>query len=779
MELAKPPAARLSTPVLLLALTALSVSGAVGTTTAKPRQSSTEKPAREAALTSYRTLRLAFAPNAGQLDRRVRYTAQAGGGARVYLTRSAVTLVLAKGKRELALRLAFLGANKRPAITGAGRSPGRVSYLIGNDPSRWQQNLPTYAEVVYRGLWPGVDLAVRGRGGQLKYEFRLAPGADPARIRLRYRGQQRLSLDRDGALRIETALGLLRDGRPVAYQLFGDRRVAVASRFALGEGGAYGFALGAYDPRFPLVIDPGLVYSTFLGGISWDYGYGIAVDKVGSAYVTGRTDSRDFPTTAGAFDRTLAGDIDVFVTKLNPAGSSLVYATFLGGGDSDYDGQMAIDDVGSAYLTGSTSSTDFPTTVGAFDRSNNDGGFWRDAFVTKLTANGVALVYSTYLGGDSVDDSVGIAVDGTGSAYVTGDTGSANFPTTAGAFDTTGEGDAFVTKLNASGSALTYSTYLGGSNLYESGLGIAVDRAGSAYVTGWTESTDFPTTDGAFDRRLSGSGDSFVTKLDAAGSAVAYSTYLGGASSDGGLSIAVDGSRSAYVTGRTESTDFPTTSGVFDTSQNGNGDAFVTKLNAAGSALAYSTYLGGTSGERGEGIAVDGSGNAYVTGRTGSAEYPTTAGALDRHLGGSGGDAFVTKLGAAGSALAYSTYLGGRSRSEGSGIAVDGAGSAYVTGLALPKFPTTAGAFDRSQNGDGDAFVTKLDLIAGPVRCWVPSVRGMKLATAKRAIRARDCSVGRIRRVRSRRVGRVLAQSPRAGSVRRRGLRVNLIVGRR
>ena len=563
-----------------------------------PASASSEKANRSTTATkrqvlaAYAKLPLAFVPNVGQLDRRVRYAAQAGGSS-FFFTRTEAVLALRKGKRGVALRLGFLGANPAPAIAGARPGTGRVNYLLGSDPARWHTNLPTYGEIVYRDLWPGADLRLRGQSGTLKYEFRLAPGADVSRIRLGYRGQQRLSLGRSGELRIETALGLLRDARPVSYQQIGGRRVAVKSRFALGRGGAYGFTVGAYDRRYPLVIDPGLAYSTFLGGSGPDQGVGIAIDGAGSAYLTGTTGSDNFPTTAGAFDTTY----------------------------------------------------------------NSGGG---DAFVTKLDASGAALGYSTYLGGSDDDGTSALALDGAGNAYVTGHTASADFPTTAGAFDTSFNGsvDAFVTKLDASGAALGYSTYLGGSG-YDGASGIELDGAGSAYLSGATDGTDFPTTAGAFDTTYNGLGDAFVTKLDASGAALGYSTYLGGSGTDGGHSIAVDGAGGAYLTGNTQSyEDFPTTAGAFDTTWNGGTDSFVTKLDASGAALGYSSYLGGSDYDLGQGIAVDGAGNAYLTGYTGSPSFPTTAGAFDRTYN-DGGDAFVTKVDASGAALGYSSYLGG------------------------------------------------------------------------------------------------------------------------
>jgi len=610
--------------VLALLLSAIAGAVATGTLGGGAGSGSAATVGEQAGLSAYQRQPLAFVANGGRLDRRVRYSARAGG-ASFFFTASEAVASLTKGERGLALRLRFLDANPEPAIVGARPGKGRVNYLLGDDPTKWQTNLPTYGGIVYRELWPGVAMHVRGREGALKYEFRLRPGADPSRIRLAYHGQRRLALGAGGEMRIETALGSLRDARPVSYQMIVGRRVPVASRFALGNGGAYGFALGAYDPRYPVVIDPGLVYSTYLGGSSLDWGRAIAVDGAGSAYVTGNTQSTNFPTTVGAFDASLNGGGDAFVTKLNAAGSALAYSTYLGGNGVDRGLGIAVDGAGSAYVTGDTNSTDFATTVGAFDTTHNGV---EDAFVTKLNAAGSALAYSTYLGGSGgVDQGHGIAVDGAGSAYVTGFSGSANFPTTAGAFDMSANGleDPFVTKLNAAGSALAYSTYLGGSSRDE-GEAIAVDGAGSAYLTGYTRSTNFPTTAGAFDTSIDGFEVAFVTKLNAAGSALAYSTYLGGVGLRGtGYGIAVDGAGSAYVTGVTDSSTFPTTPGAFDTSYNNNYDAVVTKLNAAGSALAYSTYLGGQGTDLGYGIAVDGAGSAYVTGETGGTSPPPRA----------------------------------------------------------------------------------------------------------------------------------------------------------
>jgi beta-propeller repeat-containing protein len=471
-------------------------------------QPATPQMSEREALDAYEKLPLSFTPNEGQTDEAVRYYAQ-GAGYGFFFTKGGATLSFADGEgRGHALALDFLGADPDATLAARERLSGKVNYLVGDDLTRWRQGLPTHGELVYGGLWPGIDMAVRGEGGKLKYEFHLQPGSSVEDIRLAYSGAERLSVGAGGELLVQTSLGVLKDAAPVSYQLIGGERVPVESRYKLaGDGGGYGFAVGAYDPRYPLVIDPGLDYSTFLGGSDFDQGNGIAVDTRGRAYVTGQTSSADFPTTPGAFDTTFNGGLfDVFVTKLNASGSALVYSTFLGGSDIDAGAGIAVRD-GNAFVTGFTLSADYPTTRGAFDTTYNGG---QDAFVTKLNASGSALAYSTFLGGMEDDVGFDIAVR-EGRAFVTGSTTSADYPTTRGAFDRTLDStDAFVTKLNASGSALVYSTFLGGSD-GDFGLDIAV-REGRAYVTGNTSSADYPTTPGAFDRTLD-STDAFVTKL--------------------------------------------------------------------------------------------------------------------------------------------------------------------------------------------------------------------------------------------------------------------------
>ena len=605
----------------------------------------------------------------------------------------------------VALGLKLLGANPAARVTGGEELPGKANYFIGNNPGKWHTNVPTYARVKYHGVYPGVDLVFYGNQQQLEHDFVVSPGADARRIAFRVEGSKEVSLDAEGNLVMAVEGGEVCFQRPLIYQESRGVRREIPGGYVLRGAREVAFKVGTYDPTRPLVIDPVLAYSTYLGGSSDNIGTAIAVDSSGHAYVTGYTISLDFPTTKGAFQTKYSeDDYDAFVTKLNPWGSALLYSTYLGGNGSDTSQGIAVDAWGNAYVTGATSSSDFPTTERAF-QTTKVGSF--DTFVTKLNPWGSALVYSTFLGG-SYDTANAIAVDLWGSAYVTGETTSSNFPTTKGAIQTTYRGgyDAFVTKLNPRGSALVYSTFLGGSK-YDSGYGIALDPSGDAYVTGYTGSNDFPTTEGAFQRTYSGGYEVFVTKLNLRG-ALVYSTYLGGSGTGTGNAIAVDSSGHAYVTGQASSGNLPTTEGAFQTTCAGDFDTFVTKLDRSGSALLYSTYLGGNDSDTGNGVAVDAWGNAYVTGFTMSGNFPTTGGGVQTTNRGYR-NAFVTTLNPRGSALVYSTYLGGSSYDLGLGIALDPWGIAYVTGFTTSiNFPTTEGAFQTSPPGYRNAFVAKL-----------------------------------------------------------------------
>ena len=670
--------------------------------------------ARDARLSkAYGQLPLHFEENRGQTHEDVRFLAR-GPGYSLYLTAGEAVLALARTARTAdVVRMSLVGAAPRPVVSGLDELPGKANYFAGSDSAKWRTNVPTYARVHYREVYPGIDLVYYGNQRQLEYDFVVAPAADPRKIVLAFQGADRLEIDSEGALLLHAAGGSIRQPKPLLYQEIDGLRREIDGAYTLKGAHRVGFEVAAYDASRPLIIDPVLAYSTYLGGSDQDQGFGIAVDAAGNAYVTGLTSSSDFPTTAAAVDATFNGASDVFVTKLDPTGSVLLYSTYLGGSNTDQANGIAVDLAGSAYVTGVTFSGDWPTTPGAIDKTFNAGG--GDAFVTKLDPTGSMLLYSTYLGGSGFDQGVGIAVNFAGNAYVTGLTSSSDFPTTAAAVDTTANGntDAFVAKLDSAGSVLLYSTYLGGSNADE-GHGIAL-RADQAYVTGVSASSDFPTTAGASDTTFNGGVvDAFVARLDSTGSILVYSTYLGGSGADQGHGIAVDAVGNAYVTGVTSSSDFPTTAGAFDTTFNGSFDAFVTKLDAAGSMLVYATYLGGSGFEQGFGIAVDAAGNAYVTGATTSSNFPTSAGAVDATLNGPS-DAFVTKLDPAASMLLYSTYLGGSGDDQGQGIAVDLAGNAHITGgTNSGDFPTTAAAVDTTFNGSSDAFVVKVADVAAP-----------------------------------------------------------------
>jgi len=565
----------------------------------------------------------------------------------------------------------------------------------------------------YRDLYPGIDLTYYGREGQLEYDFVVRPGADLRRILVGFSGAEKVEVDAQGDLLLRTGPDAIRQRKPIAYQEVNGTRREIPVSYVLKGAHRVAFKVAAHDSGRPLIIDPALFYSTYLGGSIRDGGQGIAVDSAGNAYVTGLSNSPDFPTATGAFQGTLAGSFDAFVTKINPVGSApLVYSTYLGGSGDDYGLGIAVDAAGNASLTGFTNSPNFPTTPAAIQSAPGGSA---DAFVTKLNSSGSALIYSTYLGGSGYDVGQGIALDSLGSAYVTGVTSSADFPTSVAAFQIAlaGSFDAFVTKLNLAGSApLVYSTYLGGDS-DDRGYAVAVDSSGSAYVTGYTTSTNYPTTPGAFQTTYAGGADVFVAKLNPAGSTpLLYSTYLGGTGQDIGQAIAVNASGNAFVTGKTSGS-FPTTASAFQSTFGGGGsDVFATRLNPSGSApLVYSTYLGGSGDDAGYGIALDGSDDAYLTGYTNSPNFPTTAGVFQTTFGGGRFDGFVTKLNPAGSApLVYSTYLGGSGEDAGQGIAFDGMFNAYVTGYTgSTNFPTTPGAFQTALHGSVfNAFVTKI-----------------------------------------------------------------------
>jgi len=708
---------------------------------------------------------LMFIENVGQFDERARFQVR-GGDRMIWLADDALWITLLESVSEddttdaldlpvqnpewqspnrqgVNLKLSFPGANSRPRLEPFDRLNTCVSYFIGDNPAQWHADVPVWGGVRYVDIYPGVDLEVTSERGLWAWRFAIRDSQfATSNARLLVEGADALSLD-DDCLRLTTAMGEFTLLLPAVEPAAPDTQPAT---FSIERGG---FEISApFSSAPPLLRSPvpypfvslsaqdnpdDLLYATFLGGSSSDSGSAIAVDESGAIYVTGSTESSDFPAAPGAYDTSFNGGYyDIFVSKLASDGSSLLYSTFLGGSGSDYGSAIVVDGTGAAYVTGDTLSSGFPTTPGAYDASFNGGD---DVFVSKLAPDGSNLLYSTFLSGSDYDSGSGIAVDRLGAAYVTGDASSSDFPTTPGAYDRSHNGgynDVFVSKLAPDGGSLLYSTFLGGSS-GDHGGAIAVDVTGAAYVTGDTESSDFPTTPEAYDRSYNGSdpstswfGDAFVSKLASDGSSLGYSTFLGGNGGDGGGAIAVDGTGAAYVTGDTGSSDFPTTPGAYDNSYNGGcsyelicGDLFVSKVALDGGSLLYSTFLGGSgydsSYDYGGGIVVDGAGAAYVTGSTFSADLPTTPEAYDASYN-SNLDAFVSKLAPNGSSLSYSTFLGGGSCDIGGAIVVDGIGAVYVAGkTSSSDFPTTPGAYDTSYNGEydsgcysGDVFVAKL-----------------------------------------------------------------------
>lgn len=712
---------------------------------------------------------LAFVANSGQTDASVRYVAQSRG-ATLFFTDDAIVVAQttrpATAPRPAAIgddglplhttstvnvtRLTFVGASSLATLGAADPLPGRVNYFLGNDPANWRADLPTFATLVYRNLYPGIDLHYQGSGAQIKGTYQVAPGADPEQIRWRYDGASAVRLDAaTGDLLVAPTLDGASTGRlielaPVAWQELGGRRVAVETRFALQPDGTIGFDIPVdYDRAQPLTLDPTLIYATYLGGMGEDNADGVAVDGSGNMYVSGLTGSIDYPTTTGVVQGATAGAYDVYVTKLNAAGSSVVYSTYIGGsGATDYGLGLAVDTAGNAYVTGVTDSTDFPV-VSAVQATS--GGAY-DAFLAKLNPTGTSLLYASYFGGAGLELGFDVAVDPTsGVAYITGRTED-GFPTAGTPYRATfagGVSDGFVAKVatTLSGAAsLPYASYIGGTG-EDRGNGLALDAAtGTVVVTGRTASTDFPVSAGAFQSANAGGAfDAYALNLNTSVTGAAglgYSTYLGGNGDDRGLAIARDTTGNLYLTGRTLSTNFPTSVGAPDATCGTDGacnndgsqsfaDAFVVRLNPALSGSAsriYGTYLGGERRDEGEDIVVNSAtSEAYLTGYTNSPSFPTQN-ALQPTCGWGCGrvyadpviegftDAFVTRLNAAGTQLVLSTYLGGNSADFGFGILLNAAADTlYLAGETYATDFPLVSPYQSVNNGNYEVFLLKLD----------------------------------------------------------------------
>ncbi|MDH3892262.1 MAG: SBBP repeat-containing protein [candidate division Zixibacteria bacterium] len=612
---------------------------------------------------------------------------------------------------SIAIKTSFVGANPNPQMTGIDAMGYKCNYFIGNDPDEWHTDVPNFEAIIYEDIYPGIDLKYYGNGKQMEYDFIVSPGADVAQIRVQYEGAKSVTVNSRGDLIVETEWNTITEARPFVYQDDGATRRELAGMYVLLDDNTFGFELGHdYDPAIPVVIDPTIEYSSYLGGSADDTCWAIAVDNSGMAVVTGGTYSSDFPIETPY--QINQGDQDAFVTKLNSTGDGLIFSTYLGGGSVDRARAIAVDANGHAFVTGHTFSSDYPT-ENPFQTVQGEA----DVFVTQLNSSGNGLIYSTYLGASGWEYGNSIALDDSGHAFLTGNTLSSNFPTENPYQIDPGLNatDAFVTKLNSSGNGLIYSTYLGGSYIDYSWC-IVVDDRGSAFVAGYTFSSDFPTKNPF--QTDQGERDVFVTKFNSTGDSLIYSTYLGSSGADVGAYIAVTDSGNIIVTGSTWSSDFPVQYPLH--LHRGYYDAFVTILSGAGDSLIYSTYLGGTDHDYVFGAAADGQGNAIVAGYTDSRNFPTLNPLQTDPGDNVNADVYLTVLDGSGKGLLYSTYLGGGGRDRGHGLALDDSGNVYVTGSTdSPDFPTSDPY--QTYQGGGDGFVAKL---SGPFGCCIPPIRG-------------------------------------------------------
>ncbi len=695
----------------------------------------------------YGRLPLYFIQNRGQVDPRALFY-ETGPGQAVFFTRKGLALRLPSaacgvapkkprawrapilpGKTQTglpcafgssALGIAMAGMNKNVQIVAADPRSGKINCFKGNDPRKWRTDIATYGTLIYKNAYPGIDVKFYGNNRRLEYDILVKPGADPSRVKFRYSGARDVRVTKSGDLSIALSGGRLIFKKPGIYQQIDGRKVWRQGKFDIRKdksvaGGSKtsektgdftcGFDLGAYDPKIPLVIDPQLVYSTFLGGTATNDAYGIAVDGADNIYLTGNTTSTDFPTMNPYQSSNAGGSTygDAFVTEISADGQTLVYSTYLGGSADDMAYSIAVDASGNAYVTGWTDSSNFPCSPNPIQSGNNGG---TDAFVTEIAPGGSSLVYSTYLGGTGTDAGNHIAVDSAGNAFVTGLTTSTDFPLANALYSgLPANTHAFVTEIKAGGQSLVYSTLLGGSQ-HDEGWGIALDSADNAYVTGLTTSTDFPLAAPLYSSLPSGI-HAFVTEIEAGGQALYYSTYLGGSGIDQAYAIAVDGSGDAFVTGSTDSTDFPVKN-PFQPALSGSGqNAFVTEIAPGGGELVYSTYLGGSLDSWGNAVAVDSYGNTYVAGETLATDFPVDNALQPAYAGA--GDAFVSVFAPGGQSLLYSTYLGGTSRDEAYGIAVDDWGETFVAGSTQStNFPTANPLQSSFAGSEPNAFAAEI-----------------------------------------------------------------------
>jgi IPT/TIG domain/Bacterial Ig-like domain (group 2)/Beta-propeller repeat/Galactose oxidase, central domain len=711
-------------------------------------------------ISAFGNLPMRFEENTGQTDGQVRFISHgpgyvlflspgesvfkfSGHSARPRTRANNISVVRNRSSKKSAkssavLRMKMEGARGTPTITGVDKLPGTSNYLIGKDPSKWRTGVATYAKVQYSEVYPGIDLVYYGNQHQVEYDFVVKPGADPKQVSLAFDGTQKMALDSaSGNVALETAAGSMALRKPVIYQMENGQRRQIEGNYKFQGNGRLAFDVKDYNRAEPLVIDPVLVYSTYLGGSSDDGGYLLAVDSQGHAYLTGYTDSTDFPITGTSISSAPNGTYKAFVAKLSADGTSLVYSTYLGGSGGDFGSDVALDSTGNAYIVGNTSSTDFPVTANAFQSSLATGAT-SNVFLSKLSADGQSLLYSTYLGGGGIDYGFGIAVDANQNAYLTGETTSGSptpFPTTSSAFQSTLNspyGNGFISRIDttATGAAsLVYSTFLGGTTsgywYWDQGTSIAVDANQNVYVVGMASSTNFPITSAtAYQTRGNVNGSAYLTQIDttkSGSSGLIYSTYFGGTgNTDQAASVALDSTGKVYLTGGTGSSDFPVTTSVTNSSA---GKGFVAKFDTTRSqsaSLLYSTLVGGSSGEFSGAIAVDPIGNAYISGWTFSSDFPVTADAVQSTKGTGVNNSFLAVLSWDASKILYGTYLGGNGSSNltefAYGLALDPSNNIYVAGgTGSSDFQTTSGAFQTSLNGSSDAFIAKLTALPIPM----------------------------------------------------------------
>ena len=661
---------------------------------------------------------LAFEPNQGQTAAHVNYVAR-GQGYGLFLTPTEAVFSLAHGgsgsprndagkpssarQAPSVLRMSVVGGNPAPAIAGEGLLPGKSHYVTGKDPAKWLSDVPQYGKVRYQQVYPGVDLVYYGNEGKLEYDFIVSPGSDPGQIALDFKGVEGIALDKSGNLVLKTAHGDLLQHRPVVYQEVAGVRRLIEGAYALLGGNGIGFKLGQYDLGLPLVIDPVLSYSTYLGGDGWDSVAALGVDLAGNTYVAGNTNSIEFPWDMGN-DSEFSGVYDAYVCRFTAAGGK-PYCAYIGGSGDDAAWALAVGRNGSAYVAGYTDSTDFP--VLNAHQPALAAGSGGDGFLLKINPAGNALLYSTYYGGNDFETIRGLAVDAQGSAYITGNTWSwQGFPVTPGVLQATdpADVDAFVAKFTNAG-AMAFSSYLGGSGP-DQGRGITLDKSGNVLVSGYTTSSNFPTL-AAIQPVNAGGGDAFIAKLNPTASTLLYGTYLGGTAEEWGYDLKLDAAGNMHLAGFSSSTDFPTTAGAIQRTNAGGQDGFLTKLNAAGSQFTYSTYLGGSGRDDMRHVVLDPAGNAYWAGDSTSPNFPL----VNPLQGMSGQQGVLAKVNATGTKLLYSTALGGSSWDLVTGLDRSVDGTLHLTGYTQSTDFPTARAFQAthaSPNGTGEVSIADI-----------------------------------------------------------------------